>query len=132
MAENQSPQNSLKKKRSHYRLVLMDEDSFEEVVSFNLNRLSVYIGMSTLFVVMIGITSALIIFTPLKYYLPGVGYGNSKTFKEFRQLKLKTDSMDKAMQLNNKYVEDLKKVLSGKASALDTSILILPSEESGE
>ena len=59
----------------------MNEDTYEEVVKFKLNRLSVYIAMSTLFVLLVGLTVALIVFYPLKYYLPGAGYGNARQVK---------------------------------------------------
>ena len=90
--------NTLKRLRNHYRLVVMNEDTYEEVVKFKLTRLSVYIIMSTIFVLMVVLTISLIIFTPLKYYLPGVGYGNAKQVKEYRDLKMRTDSMEQALQ----------------------------------
>ena len=63
---------------THYRLVVMDDDTFEEVVTLKLSRTSVYIGLSTLFVFLIGITIVFIAFTPLKYYIPGVGIVTGK------------------------------------------------------
>lgn len=125
MAENPTS-NRLKRIRTQYRLVLMNEDTYEEVVRFRLNRLSVYIMASSLFVLLVGLTTALIIFTPLKYYLPGVGFGNARAVREYRQLRLRTDSMEKALRYNNKYVEDLQKVLQGNVSTLDTNLLNIP------
>ena len=126
---DKNPINRLKRLRNNYRLVIMNDDSFEEVVKFKLTRLSVYIFMSTVFVLMVALTASLIIFTPLKYYLPGVGYGNAKQIKEFRILKLRTDSMEKALQQQQRYYEDLEKVLQGKTAKLDTSNLGLPKPE---
>ena len=105
------PVNTLKRLRSHYRLVIMNEDTYEEVVKFKLNRMSVYIAFSTLFVLLVGLTASLIIFTPLKYYLPGVGYGNVKQVKEYRDLKIRTDSMEQALKYHQQYFENLQKVL---------------------
>ena len=90
--------STLKRLRNRYRLVVMNEDTYEEVVKFRLSRLSVYIALSTLFVVLVGLTIALIVFTPLKYYLPGVGYGNAKQVKEYKTLKMRTDSMEDALK----------------------------------
>ena len=128
MSDN-NPVNRLKRLRNNYRLVIMNDDSFEEVAKFKLTRLSVYIFMSTVFVIMIGLTSSLIIFTPLKYYLPGVGYGDAKQIKEFRILKMRTDSMEQALQQQKRYYEDLGKVLQGKVVKLDTVNLALPKLE---
>ena len=121
--------STLKRLRNHYRLVIMNEDTYEEVVKFKLNRLSVYIAFSTIFILMVGLTSALIIFTPLKYYLPGVGYGNAKQIKEYRDLKIRTDSMEQALQYQHKYFNDLQKVLQGNISKLDTNKLAIPKVE---
>ncbi|MBK7433986.1 MAG: hypothetical protein IPI66_08855 [Chitinophagaceae bacterium] len=121
--------STLKRLRNHYRLVVMNEDTYEEVVKFKLSRLSVYIGLSTLFIVLVGLTISLIVFTPLKYYLPGVGYGNAKQIREYKMLKIRTDSMEKAMLYKERYYEDLKKVLQGNLPKLDTNKLDLPKLE---
>ena len=124
--------STLKRLRNHYRLVVMNEDTYEEVVKFKLSRLSVYIALSTLFVVLVGLTIALIVFTPLKYYLPGVGYGNAKQIREYKDLKIRTDSLEKAITFKDRYFEDLKKVLQGSVTKLDTNKLNLPKLENVE
>ena len=121
--------NPLKRLRNNYRLVVMNEDTYEEVVKFKLTRLSVYIAMSTLFVLLVALTASLIIFTPLKYYLPGVGYGNVKQIKEYRKLKIRTDSMEQALQQQHRYFNDLEKVLNGNVVKLDTNKLKMPKVE---
>lgn len=118
--------NTLKRLRSHYRLVIMNEDTFEEVVKFKLTRMSVYIVLSTVFILMVGLTAALIIFTPLKYYLPGTDMGNANQVKEFRSLKIRTDSMEQALKFQDKYLKNIQKVLQGKISPKDTNTLKLP------
>ncbi len=121
--------STLKRLRNRYRLVVMNEDTYEEVVKFKLSRLSVYIFLSTIFVVLTGLIIALLIFTPLKYYLPGSGFGNAKQIREYRALKIRTDSMEQALQYKQQYFDDLGKVLKGKLPALDTNKLTLPKVE---
>lgn len=118
--------NRLKRLRNNYRLVVMNEDSYEEVVRFKLSRLSVYIAMSSLFIILVALTASLIIFTPLKYYLPGVGYGNVKQIKEYKKLKIRTDSMEQALIQQQRYFQDLEKVLNGNVVKLDTNKLNTP------
>ena len=125
----EEPVNTLKRLRNHYRLVIMNEDTYEEVVKFKLNRLSVYIAFSSLFILMIALTTSLIIFTPLKYYLPGVGYGSVKQVKEYRTLKIRTDSMEQALKYQKQYFDNLQKVLQGTVPKLDTTALALPKLE---
>ncbi len=120
--------NTLKRLRNHYRLVIMNEDTFEEVVKFKLTRISVYIVLSSIFILLVGLTSALIVFTPLKYYLPGSGMGSAKQIKEFRDLKLRTDSMEQALKYQDSYLKNIEKVLKGKIVVLDTNKLVLPKE----
>ena len=121
--------NTFKRLRSHYRLVIMNEDTFEEVVKFKLTRMGVYIVLSTVFILMVGLTAALIIFTPLKYYLPGTGMGNAKQIKEYRQLKIRTDSMEQALKYQDNYLKNIQKVLEGNVKTLDTNKIILPKVE---
>ncbi len=123
---------TLKRLRNRYRLVVMNEDTYEEVVKFKLNRVSVYVALSTLFVLLVGLTVALIVFTPLKYYLPGAGYGDVKQVKEYRTLQMRADSIEKALQYRQQYVNDLQKVLEGKVPKLDTTKLDIPKLEKSD
>lgn len=107
----------------------MNEDTYEEVVKFKLSRLSVYIILSSIFVLLTVMTVALIVFTPIKYYLPGVGYGDAKQVKEYKQLKIRTDSVESMLKFQQQYLDDLHKVLEGKVPKLDTNKLELPKEE---
>lgn len=121
--------STLKRLQNRYRLVVMNEDTYEEVVKFKLSRLSVYVFLSTVFVVLVGLIIALLVFTPLKYYLPGTGYGNAKQIREYKILKLRTDSMEQALQYKQKYYDDLHKLLNGNLPKLDTNKLKLPKVE---
>ena len=121
--------NTFKRLRSPYRLVIMNEDTFEEVVKFKLTRMGVYIVLSTVFILMVGLTASLIIFTPLKYYLPGTGMGNAKQVKEYRQLKIRTDSMEQALRYQDNYLRNIEKVLKGNMKTPDTNKIILPKVE---
>lgn len=120
--------NSLNRLRNNYRLVVLNDDTYEEVVTFRLSRLSVYIGLSTIFVLLIGLTIALIAFTPLKYYIPGYGTRESRT--ALQVLKLRTDSLERAIRYRDQYLDGVKKALSGSGTvALDTTSLEVPNKE---
>ena len=103
--------SGLKKLRNRYRLVIMNDDTYEEVVTFKLSRLSVYIVFSSIFVLLTGLTVALIVFTPLKQYLPG--YGSMGARHELQALKMKTDSLEQTMNYKDVYLANLKKTLTG-------------------
>ncbi|MFN4314859.1 MAG: hypothetical protein ACK4E0_11230 [Chitinophagaceae bacterium] len=127
---NLEESSTLKRLRNRYRLVVMNDDTYEEVVTFKLSRLSVYIGLCTIFVVLVGLTVALIVFTPLKYYIPG--YDDLRVGREYRQLKYKADALEKQVQYQESYIENVRKVLRGDAAALDTALIQLPPDEMAE
>jgi hypothetical protein len=119
---------TLKRLRNNYRLVIINDDTYEEVVTFKLSRLSVYVVLSTFFVLLTGLTVALIVFTPLKMYIPG--YGDASNTRELRQLKIRTDSLEKAMIFKDQYLDNIKSVLQGDVTVkLDTTLLSIPSPE---
>ena len=120
--------STLKRLRNRYRLVIMNDDTYEEVVTFKLSRLSVYVLLSTIFVVLTGLTVALIVFTPLKLYIPG--YGDINTSKELRELKMRTDSLEQSMLQKDQYLNSLKSVLQGSTTVkLDTTSINVPNPE---
>jgi hypothetical protein len=120
--------STLKRLRNRYRLVIMNDDTYEEVVTFKLSRFSVYATLSTMFVMLTGLTVALIVFTPLKMYIPG--YGDVSNTRELRELKIRTDSLEQAMKYKDEYMKSVKRVLEGDNSVkLDTTTLNIPVPE---
>jgi hypothetical protein len=117
--------NTFKRRSSTYRLVVTNDDTYDEVIAFRLSRKSVYLGLSIAFMFLVGLTIALIAFTPLKYYIPGYGTKESRSALEL--LKIRTDSLEQAVHFKEQYIEGIKKVLSeGNPQQLDTIPLALP------
>ncbi|WP_241077749.1 M23 family metallopeptidase [Flavimarina sp. Hel_I_48] len=100
-----------------YRLVILNEDTFEERVSFRLNRLNVFIlvGFSTIAIILL--TFFLIAYTPLREYIPG--YPSSKLRKQATQLMFETDSLKRSFDINRQYYASIRKVLTGDSLAVD-------------
>ena len=105
----------------------MNDDTYEEMVTFKLSRFSVYILLSTLFVVLVGLTVALIAFTPLKLYIPG--FGDAKQAKEYQNLKVKADSIEKTLIYKQQYIDNITKLLKGEVLQQDTTQLKLKNIE---
>jgi hypothetical protein len=113
---------TLQRLRNRYRLVVMNDDTYEEVVTFKLTRLSVYIAFCSTFVVLVGLTVALIVFTPFKYYIPG--FGNRNDRQKLMSLKIRADSIEASVQEKDEYIQSLRMVLSGSSpSKRDTALL---------
>ncbi len=128
MEEKEEKSPPLKRLQNRYRLVVMNDDTYEEVVTFRLSRLSVYVGLSSIFVLLVSLTVALIVLTPLKYYIPG--YGNNTSRTELQLLKMRTDSLQQAIMYKDRYLDNIKQVLSGGAPVqLDTTSIDVPKPE---
>jgi hypothetical protein len=128
MAKLIDPKGTLQRLRNRYRLVIMNDDTYEEVATFKLNRLSVYIAMSTMFIVLVGLTVALIVFTPLKYYIPG--YGSQAERREMMNMKVRVDSLEQQLRYRDAYWDNVKKVLTGDLPTnKDTTNLEVPNLE---
>jgi hypothetical protein len=93
------------------RLVILNEETFEEIFSFKLNIINVFIAATIGAILLISITSYIIAFTPLREYIPG--YSSSKLKQDAIVLGLKSDSLEFALQKNDAYIQSVKKVLTG-------------------
>ena len=109
--------------RSKYRLSLVDESSFEERLSFRLSRMNVLLLFAGLFTLHGLLVAAVIVFTPLKRYIPG--YADQRTKLNAYQATLKADSLQQALYARDLYLDNLRNVLSGKAPA-DSATLFTP------
>lgn len=109
------------------RLIILNEDSFEEVFSLRLTLMNVFVVGSLGAITIITVTTFIIAFTPLREYIPG--YTSSKLKKEATVLALKSDSLAVAIQKNEKYLAAVKNVLNGQleyAKINKDSILATP------
>jgi len=102
----------LKKLKTHYRILVINDDTYEEKLSFRLNRLNVYVATAIFAFVLIMGTIVLIAFTPLRTYIPG--YTAPGLRKNAVRLQLRADSLEKALMLNTYYLNELKKVLNNE------------------
>lgn len=117
MAKSEKKSKKIKKKLLHkYRLVILNDDTFEERLSLNLTRLNVFILGTISAIMLIVATTILIAFTPLKEYIPG--YSSTTLKKKAVKLSFKTDSLQRAIDLNEKYFASIKQVLQGEVSTV--------------
>lgn len=118
MAEKEKRSKKIKKKLLHkYRLVVLNEDTFEERFSFKLNRLNVFVFSVISALILIAGTTILIAFTPLREYIPG--YSSTRLKKRATQLTYKTDSLQRELEINNQYLASIRKVLTGDVKTVN-------------
>ena len=110
-----SRKKKLTKKLLHkYRLVVLNEDTFEERFAMKLTRLNVFVFGSLFTLLLIAFTTIFIAFTPIREYIPG--YTSPTLQKQAITLERKTDSLLSVTKMNERYMKSIKDVLSGEAS----------------
>ncbi|HEY5688305.1 MAG TPA: M23 family metallopeptidase [Yeosuana sp.] len=118
MSKNKkNPTRITRKLLDKYRLVVLNEETFEERLSFKLTRLNVFVLASLSTIILILLTTVLIAFTPLREYIPG--YSSTALKRQATELNYKTDSLQQAILMNEKYYASIKKVLQGDQSVVD-------------
>jgi murein DD-endopeptidase MepM/ murein hydrolase activator NlpD len=107
--------------RNKYRLVIMNDETLEERLTFRLSRLNVFIVLGTLTIILIVLTSILIAFTPLREYIPG--YSNVGLQKKLYEMQIKTDSIEKGLEKRDRFIQNLKDVMNGKDLSGDVPVV---------
>ena len=95
-----------------YRMVILNEETFEERFSFKLSRLNVYVFSGLFAILLIILTSLLIAFTPLREYVPG--YSSTALKKKATDLTYKLDSLENEYQTNNTKLRVMMSVIKGE------------------
>lgn len=113
MAKKSAKKKSLKKRLfNKNRLVLLNEDTFEERFSLRLNLMNVFVLITVVSIIMLTLTTYVIAFTSLREYIPG--YSSPKLNKQVMELTIKSDSLQNVLQQNQVYMESIRKVLMGE------------------
>lgn len=124
MEEHKSPaQRVIKQLTNKYRLVVMNDETFEEVSSFRLSRVNIYILLSTIIVIIVTFITSAIVFTPLKEYIPG--YASTSNKRELINLRMKTDSIDQAVIAQDLFVKNLQSIINNgePIEKIDTPVI---------
>jgi len=121
MAKKKKEQKRITKKLlNKYRLVILNEDTFEERISFKLNRLNVFVLVTITSIILIAGTTFLIAFTPLREYIPG--YSSTSLNLKATKLVATTDSLESIISVNQKYYKSIRKVLTGDVKTVEFDI----------
>ena len=113
-------ETGLKKKRTlrqrlhkKYRLVIMNDNTLEEKLSFRLTRMNVFIVVGAISIGLVILTTYLIAFTPLKEYIPDYA-SDVKMRQRFMKLSVKSDSLEKALEAKDMFLQSIRNVINGK------------------
>ena len=98
--------------RFKYRVSVLNENTLEEAWHIRLSRMSLFVWSGILFVAVFAIMAVLIIYTPVRNYLPGVI--NADAVFEVRRQTQRIDSLTEQLAMQAVYVDVLRAIVSGE------------------
>lgn len=106
------------KLRNKYRLVILNDETYEEKFSFRLSRLNVFVTVGFTSILLIIVTIFLIAFTPLREYIPG--YTDVTLSLRVDELLQKTDSLEAITRQKSAYIDNIKRIIDGEDIPFDS------------
>ncbi len=122
MSNHKKRQKKLQKLKNKYRLVILNDDTFEEKLSLRLSQLNVFTVVGLTSLVLIVLVTILIAFTPIREFIPG--YANVNIRREGIRNSLRVDSLEIAAKQRKLYIDNLRRIIQGKTVKLDDKPVI--------
>lgn len=107
--------------RSKYRLLLINDRTFEERFSVRLTRLNVLLLGVGAFSIVAAVVALTIMYTPLKRFVPGYSDHDLQVFA--RESTLMADSLARVLPWQELYLANIQRVLRGEATVDSTTRL---------
>jgi len=114
------------KLRNKYRLVISNEETYEEEFSFRISRLNAFVTIGTVAIILIVLTTFLIAFTPLREYIPG--YTDVTLRKRVVDMQRITDSLKVDFRQKSIYIENIKNIIDGNVIYDDSTGLVVEND----
>jgi len=119
------PRKLFQKLTHKYRVVLLNEDTFEEVGNMRLTRLNLIALVGIVLFLLVAITYILIAFTNIRELIPG--YPDAAMRQHIRTNAMKLDSLEYEQSVRDQYFDNLNRIISGEIPELymnDTSLMV--------
>ena len=98
--------------KNKYRLVILNDDTFEEKLSIKLSRINVFVLVGgSVMLLSVGMIF-LIAFTPLREYIPG--YSSNEVRRDALKLDMRADSLSRQLALHNQQLRTIQKIIKGE------------------
>ena len=111
MEKETTKKRIIKKLKNKYRLVILNDASFEERFSYRLSPLNLLTLILTFVVVLIVLVSVVIIYTPLRESIPG--YTDVSLREDLTTMVFRTDSLESELLRNSAYLRNIQGALKG-------------------
>lgn len=102
----------LKKMMHKYRLVVLNEDTFEEVGFVRLSRLNILALGGFVLILVITLVYISIAYTPIKELIPG--YPDAMMSHHIRQNAMKLDSIERELAMRDQYFQNINRIVNGE------------------
>ena len=112
MKNNTKDKGFFKRLISDYKIVISKDETFEEKLSFKLNKLNTFAFLTLYSIILISTTTCVVFFTQIREMVPG--YPSTELLIKVSDLTKKTDSLERQIMLENKFSKSILDVLSGK------------------
>jgi murein DD-endopeptidase MepM/ murein hydrolase activator NlpD len=97
--------------RDKFRFAVFNDTTYEEVWRVRLTKWNALLALGLLMILIIAINTSLIAFTNLREFIPG--YPNVELRRNIIMNALLLDSLERELDIRDKYFEDLNAVISG-------------------
>lgn len=121
------PKNDKKKRswRDKYRFAISNDTTFEEIWRIRLTQSNAFLLVTFLVFFIIAATTLLISFTNLREFIPG--YPDVTMRRNILASAIRLDSLEKELELRDKYFSNLNAIIAGKEpadiySGIDTTV----------
>lgn len=129
MAKKDKKKGKFKQKLTDkYRLVVLNENTFEERFSLKLSRLNVFVLGGVFSILLVFVTIVFIAFTPIKEYIPG--YSSSTLKAEAIKLTFDAAALKQKLAIIENYTKALKPVLTGEITSEEIDSLQVKARQS--
>jgi len=116
---DQAKKKLIHKLRYKYRLVIINDESFEEKLSFKLTPMNVFVSLSSAIVLFTSLIVTLVFYTSLREFVPG--YTDTKTKRNVQHLLYKTDSLEQALKAKELFYANFINILEGGTGISDST-----------
>ena len=126
MSDGNKKQSFWKRWRLKYRFVVLNSETFEERLAFNMSRLNVFLLTCVSLTLLIGGTTLIIAFSPLREYIPG--YTSTNIRRQMVNLNQLSDSLKIKLDSRERYLQNIRNIIEGVP--VDTTDFYLPEKTS--
>lgn len=97
--------------RKNYRLVVYNNDTYEEKAHFRFTLMNMFNIIVFSSVVLIALVTCLIAFTPLREYIPG--YTDVSLNRRVYEMERRADSLELVFKQKDQYINNMKRIIMG-------------------